>query len=95
LYPETRPRGEDDARALREAIHVFNARFETQRVDTREDRRWGASSTAQWERLKAIYLEQGLIQGTVDVGSVFTNALVDDINRFDQPAVIRQAREAR
>ncbi|HEV8439005.1 MAG TPA: ABC transporter substrate-binding protein [Methylomirabilota bacterium] len=95
MYPQTRPQGVDEARALKESIHVFNARFETQRVDNREDKRWGASSAAQWNQLKAIYKEQGLIQGTVDPGEVFTNTLVEAINRFDQPAVIRQAREYR
>jgi len=92
MYPETRPPGADQARALREAMHVFDGRFETQRVDNREDKRWGASSAAQWSRLRAVYLEQGLIQGSIDAGSVFTNSLIDEINRFDQQAVIRQAR---
>jgi NitT/TauT family transport system substrate-binding protein len=95
MYPQTRPQGMDEARALQESIHVFNARFETQRVDNREDKRWGASSPAQWARLKAIYKEQGLIQGNIDVSEVFTNALIDEINRFDQAAVIRQAKEYR
>jgi NitT/TauT family transport system substrate-binding protein len=94
-YPQTRPTGHDEARLLRDAIHVFNARFETQRVDNREDKRWGASSAPQWNRLKAIYKEQGLIQGTVDVQDVFTNKLIDEVNRFDAPAVISQAREYR
>jgi len=80
---------------MQESIHVFNARFETQRVDNREDKRFGASSTAQWNRLKTIYKEQGLIQGTVDVNEAFTNSLIDDINRFDQAAVIRQAKDYR
>lgn len=95
MYPQTRPQGMDEARALGESIHVFNARFETQRVDNREDKRWGASSAAQWSRLKAIYKDQGLIQGTVEVSEVYTNALVDEVNRFDQRAVIRQAKEYR
>jgi hypothetical protein len=35
------------------------------------------------------------VQDNVDASEVFTNALVDEINRFDQQAVIRQAREYR
>src|SRR5206468_1096334 len=73
----------------------FQAGFENQRVDNREDKRWGASSPAQWARLKTLYREQNLIQGTGDVNEVFTNQLIDEINRFDQQAVIRQAREYR
>jgi len=81
--------------ALSNALRIFNARFETQRVDNREDPRWGASSPAQWARLHALYREQRLIQGAVDVNEVFTNQLIDEINRFDQQAVIRQAKEYR
>ncbi len=95
VYPQTRLQGADEARALKDSIHVFNARFETQRVDNREDKRWGAASPAQWARLKALYREQNLIQGTVDVNEVFTNQLIDEINRFDAQAVIRQAKEYR
>ncbi len=81
--------------ALSNALRIFNARFETQRVDNREDPRWGASSPAQWTRLDALYREQHLTQGTVNVNEVFTNQLIDEINRFDQQVVIRQAREYR
>jgi NitT/TauT family transport system substrate-binding protein len=95
VYPQTRPQGVDEARALKDALHVFNARFETQRVDNREDKRWGASSPAQWTGLNALYREQRLIQGTVDVNEVFTNQLIDEINHFDQQTVIRQAKEYR
>ena len=93
MYPQTRPAGDDGPRLMKDAIHVFNARYETQRVDNRDDKRWGASSAAQWNRLKSIYKEQGLIQGGIDVNDVFTNSFIDEINRFDPQAVIRQARE--
>jgi NitT/TauT family transport system substrate-binding protein len=95
MYPQSRPTGPDEARLLPEAIHVFNARFDTQRVDNRDDKRWGASAPAQWARLEAIYKQQKLIQGTVDARDVFTNDLIDDVNRFDAQAVIRQARDYR
>ncbi len=95
LYPQTRLQGAEDAAALANALRIFHARFETQRVDNREDKRWGASSPAQWAKLHALYREQQLIQGNADVNEVFTNQLIDEINRFDQQAVIRQAKEYR
>lgn len=93
LYPETKPQGIDEAKALKEAIHVFNARFDLQRVDHREDKRYGAATTAQWERLKQIYKDQKMIQGTVTTAEAAEPKLVDEINKFDKQAVIRQARE--
>jgi len=95
MYPQSRPAGTDDARVLKDAIHVFNGRFESQRIDNREDKRWGASSLAQWQRLFTIYKDQKLIQGTIDPNDVFTSSLIDEVNRFDAQAVIRQAREYR
>ena len=93
LYPETKPQGIDDAKALKEAIHVFNARFELQRVDHREDKRYGFATAGQWERLKQIYRDQKLIQGTVTTPEAYDAKLVDEINKFDRPAVVRQAKE--
>lgn len=93
LYPETKPQGIDEAKALKEAIHVFNARFDLQRVDHREDKRYGAATTAQWERLKQIYKDQKMVQGTATTAEVAESKLVDEINRFDRQAVIRQAKE--
>jgi NitT/TauT family transport system substrate-binding protein len=93
LYPQTKPQGVDEAKALKEAIHVFNSRFALQRVDNRDDKRFGAATTAQWDRLEKIFKEQKVVQGTVPPAELYTSALVDKINGFDQQAVIRQARE--
>ncbi|MBI1737341.1 MAG: ABC transporter substrate-binding protein [Candidatus Rokubacteria bacterium] len=93
LYPETKPQGVDEAKALKDAIHVFNARFELQRVDHRDDKRYGAATAAQWDRLKQIYKDQKLIQGTTSAADLYDGRLVDEINRFDKQAVIRQAKE--
>lgn len=94
-YPETKPQGVEEPKALKDAIHVFKSRFDLQRVDHREDRRYGFASRAQWDKLKQIYTEQGVTKGTVDVSQVYTDKLIDEINRFDQAAVIRQAKEWR
>jgi NitT/TauT family transport system substrate-binding protein len=93
LYPETKPQGVDEAKALKDAIHVFKSRFELQRVDHRDDKRYGFASRAQWDKLKQIYTEQGVTKGTVDVAQVYTDALIAEINNFDQAAVVRQAKE--
>jgi len=92
-YPQTRPQGVEEAKALKDAIHVFRARFDLQRVDHRADKRYGASSLEQWDKLKSIYRDQKLIEGAVPAADFYTGALVDQINRFDKEAVIKQAKE--
>jgi NitT/TauT family transport system substrate-binding protein len=92
-YPQTKPPTGDEAKLLKEAMHVFNARFELQRVDNRADKRFGFASPAQWQRLEDIYKEQKIVQGNVPAAELYTDKLVDAINTFDQAAVIRQAKE--
>src|SRR5262249_39633018 len=36
LFPASKPQGGDDAKLLKDALHVFDARFALQRVDNRE-----------------------------------------------------------
>ena len=55
----------------------------------------GRAAHAARPALRGVRPAQHLIQGTVDVKDVFTNQLIDEINRFDQQAVIRQAKEYR
>jgi NitT/TauT family transport system substrate-binding protein len=92
-YPQSRPQTGDDAKLLKEAIHVFNARFELQRVDGRPDKRFGIATPAQWQTLLNIYKDQKIVQGTVPAADLYTDRLIERINAFDQGAVIRQARE--
>ncbi len=92
-YPQTRPQGVDEAKAVAEAIHVFNARFALQRVDNRADTRFGFATPAQWEKLRSIFKEQKLIEGSTPAADLYTAALVDAINTFDQAVIVRQARD--
>jgi hypothetical protein len=39
------------------------------------------------------YRDQKLVEGTVPAADFYSSALVDQINRFDKDAVIRQAKE--
>jgi NitT/TauT family transport system substrate-binding protein len=93
LFPASRPQSGDEATLMKDALRVFNSRFALQRVDNREDKRYGAATTAQWQRFQTIFKEQKLLQGTVPAADVYTGALIDRINAFDHQAVIRQAKE--
>ena len=95
MYPQTRPQGAEEAKALKDALHVFNARFDLQRVDNRADKRYGIGAPEQWEKLKAIYKDQKMIEGTMPAAEFYTSALVAEINRFDKDAVVRQAKESK
>ena len=92
MYPETKPQTGDEAKALKDALNVFNARFMLQRVDNRPDPRFGIGTLAQWTTLQNIFKEQKLIEGTVPPADLYSAALVDQINKFDRAAIVAQAK---
>src|SRR2546427_7200585 len=50
MYPQSPPAGGGGARLPQDANPVVKPRLRTQRIDNREDKRWGASTDAQWSR---------------------------------------------
>ena len=92
MYPQTKPQTGDEAKALKDALNVFNARFMLQRVDNRPDTRFGIGTLAQWEKLKSIFKDQRFIEGTVPAADLYSAALVDQINKFDRAAIVAQAK---
>ena len=93
MYPETKPQTGDETKALKDAMNVFNARFTLQRVDNRPDPRFGIGTLAQWDKLKSIFKDQKIIEGSVPAADFYTSALVEQINRFDRAAIVKQAKE--
>jgi NitT/TauT family transport system substrate-binding protein len=92
MYPQTKPQTGDDAKALKDALNVFNARFSLQRVDNRTDPRFGIGTPAQWEKLESIFKQYKFVEGTVPAAELYTAALIDQINKFDRAAIVEQAK---
>jgi len=92
MYPQTKPQTGDDAKALKDALNIFNARFSLQRVDNRTDPRFGIGTLAQWEKLEGIFKQYKFVEGTVPAADLYTAALIDQINKFDRAAIVEQAK---
>jgi len=92
MYPETKPQTGDEAKALKDALNVFNSRFVLQRVDNRPDPRFGIGTLAQWTKLQDIFKEQKLVEGAVPPADLYSAVLVDQINKFDRAAIVAQAK---
>jgi len=92
LYPETKPQSGDEAKAIKDALNVFNSRFVLQRVDNRPDPRFGIGTLDQWTKLQSIFKEQKLVEGSVPPADLYTSALIDQINKFDRAAIVAQAK---
>ncbi|HEX6776349.1 MAG TPA: ABC transporter substrate-binding protein [Methylomirabilota bacterium] len=92
MYPQTKPQTGDEAKALKDALNVFNARFSLQRVDNRPDPRFGIGTLPQWEKLENIFKQYKFVEGTVPAAELYTAALIDQINKFDRAAIVEQAK---
>src|SRR3569623_312003 len=82
LYPSTKPQGGDDAKALKDAEHVFSSRFDLMMLPPGVTK-WGTNIDAKWKDLADLTIEQGLLPKDFDVKSSYTNELIDKINDFD------------
>jgi NitT/TauT family transport system substrate-binding protein len=91
-YPEKKPAG-DEAKAMARDRAQLDARFDKYIAFPRgEAPRWGSFPDGSWENLVQAMLDGGQIQTKdIDVGALYTNALVPAMNNFDTAAVIKAA----
>jgi NitT/TauT family transport system substrate-binding protein len=91
-YPASKPTNIPEDQALREAVHVLQARLSKYKVEGRADPRYGAFTSGEWESTQSFFYDVGMIKSKPDVAEYFTNQFVDDINRFDKDEIIRKAK---
>jgi NitT/TauT family transport system substrate-binding protein len=89
LFPESKPKGLDDSKALENALFIVERRrplwFPS---ESTEDQRMGAQSLQQWQGMAAF---TGVAGQVSDVSKLFTNLLIEEVNRFDRPSIEKQA----
>lgn len=91
-YPQTKPEG-DEAKNLADSKVIFMSRF--QGFVLPKGVKWGENLESQWNGIADLMKKEGLLAKDFDVKTVYTNALIDKINDFDQQAVIAQAKAAK
>jgi NitT/TauT family transport system substrate-binding protein len=94
-YPASKPTNISEEQALKEAVHVLQARLAKYKVDGRADPRFGAFTRQEWEATQGFFYDVGMINKKPDVSTYFTNDLIDEINAFDKAAIIKQAESYR
>ncbi|WP_225782871.1 ABC transporter substrate-binding protein [Xenophilus sp. Marseille-Q4582] len=100
LYPDSRSKSKSDDESRKEIETILHQRKDNWiRWPDDADQRFGASTLAEWKSMIEIAARSTnnpqLPQQIGDPSNVFTNELIDEANRFDRNAVIRQAREFR
>lgn len=91
VYPETKPQ-EMKEDSLDKARHIFNSRFELLKPE--EGQKWGENIPGQWKFTADMAIGENLIPADFDVEAAYTNDLVEEINKFDEKAVIEKAKSS-
>jgi NitT/TauT family transport system substrate-binding protein len=91
-YPSSKPTNLTEEQALKEAVHVLQARLEKYRIAQREVPKWGAFTKAEWEATQNFFHDTGLIGRKLDVSAYYTDQFVQAINDFDQNAIVAKGR---
>src|SRR5829696_8956318 len=59
-YPSSKPTNIPEEQALKEAVHVLQARLEKYRIAGREIPKWGAFSRGEWDATQNFFFDTGL-----------------------------------
>jgi len=96
LYPNQKPTGIDEAKAVADGVKVLSARFDKYLdFDDQKNRRWGEFPAQVWKDFATTLFEGGqLATKDVPVETCYTNALVPEMNRFDAAAIVARAKAA-
>lgn len=95
LYPETGPRpGVDEKKALRAAVSVMAVRRQKNSKNALGTGRYGDVPLTSMVKFQDYLLETDQAKKKMDVNDYLSNELIDDINKFDEAAVIAKAKEA-
>ena len=90
-YPASKPTNIPEDQALKEAVHVLQARLDKYRIEKRKDPRFGAFLPDEWKSTQSFFFDVGMLKAKPDVSVYYTNDLIDDINKFDKAAIVKQA----
>ena len=94
-YPEQRPSGVDDATAIVLGRRSLLSRLNNMRIDNMAVKRdkWGFMNEIDVNTYVDMLKKIGDVDKSVDPKTIYTNDLIDEINRFDVAEVRRRARE--
>ena len=94
-FPEAKPKGKDEATALRESVYVFRAAMKNLLRDDKPDKRWGHFADAEVQQYIDLLLAEKVIETRLPARDIYTNDFVDHFNAFDAAKVREMARAYR
>jgi NitT/TauT family transport system substrate-binding protein len=92
VFPQTKATGKDEATALRDDLITLGARAKNWRYEPVGGKRWGDNVVANYQAYLDWLLEQGIIKTKTNANDVVTNDLLDEVDNFDEAALIAEAK---
>ena len=92
VYPQVKPTGKDEATALADDVRTILARAPNWALAAGGVTRWGESSEANYDAYIDFLVKWGVVKEKVAASQLVTNALLDDIDTFDQGDIEAKAR---
>jgi NitT/TauT family transport system substrate-binding protein len=93
VYPQTAPRDGITDEAIKRELNVLSVRTKLISKNAMNTNKWGDLPRPVMEKFQAYLVETEVVPKAIDVATYYTNDLIDEINKFDEAAVTRRARE--
>lgn len=93
MWPQTKSTSKDEATALTHDIATLNARAVSWRLESSGAKKWGENLVENYQSYFDWLLANGTIKEKASAAEIVENGLIDEINKFDQAAVIKAAKE--
>jgi NitT/TauT family transport system substrate-binding protein len=90
MYPQTKPQGGDPEKALKDALHIYDARFDLMKQEP--GAKWGQNVDAKWKKMAELWIEEGQVPKDFDVSQAYTNQFIEEINTFDRAKIAELAK---
>lgn len=89
-FPDTRPTGVDEEKAMEDALRGLEARLAS---SAPVDGRWGYVTPEQITEFGQVLVDGGALPALPDPDALYTDALIDDINDFDPEPIEQMAQD--
>ena len=93
MWPQTKSTSKDEPTALAHDISTLNARAVSWKLESVGAKKWGENLVENYQAYLDWLLANGTIKEKASATEIVDNALIDEINKFDQAAVIKAAKE--
>jgi len=91
-YPQVKPTGVDEKKAMDDALFVFASRDRNMRLRDYQKAQYGLYDAAAWQAYVDFMLAEKELEQPVELATLFTNELIAEIKSFDRAPVERKAR---